>query len=87
MSTQYPYLYNSNFPDGLDEMTKMTDPSKDDLPKIEEYNDKIAAKDWAGAQQVLNKYPELKNMMFNADRWNNLYHMTYACLLYTSRCV
>ncbi len=78
MSTQYPYLYKSNFPDGLDVMTEMTDPTEADLPKIEAYNAKIAANDLAGAQQVLAQYPELKNMMFDANRWNSLYHMTYS---------
>lgn len=78
MSTQYPYLYHSHFPEGLDVMDEMTDPKESDLPKIEAYNAKIAAKDWAGAQQVLNQYPELKNMLFDAERWNNLYHMTYS---------
>lgn len=71
MSTQYPELGLTNFPNELDSRYIMLDPSiPSDLSAIDAYNARIAAKDMEGALKVLADNPRLSKMLFNADKWN-----------------
>lgn len=71
MSTQYPDLGLTNFPNELDSRYIMLDPSiPSDLSAIDAYNARIAAKDMEGALKVLADNPRLCKMLFNADKWN-----------------
>lgn len=70
MSTYYPDLPSTSFPDALDAIPRMSDITADDLPNVAEYEQLMAAGDRAGAAAVLAAHPELVNKIFNAEKFN-----------------
>ena len=61
----------TTFPDVIDARKLMQDPqTSTDLSNISVFNQRIAASDLVGAAAVLNDYPRLQNMLFNADKVN-----------------
>lgn len=71
MSTLYPDLDLTAFPNIQDSRYVMIDPSTTaDMTAINSYNTYIAAGNMAAALQVLTDNPRLQKMLFNAEKWN-----------------
>lgn len=72
MSTKYPDLSETLFPDALDIITRMSDITYTDLDLIKQYNTYISAGNFESAQQLLADNPGLQNKIFNAEKFNKL---------------
>lgn len=71
MSTFYPDLTLTQFPDRIDGRYLMIDPSTPEhIQWIAEYNACIDAGDMDGAIAVLEAHEDLRKMFFNAAKWN-----------------
>lgn len=71
MSTLYPDLDLTTFPNTQDGRYIMIDPSTTaDMTAINSYNTYIAAGNMTAALQVLTDNPRLQKMLFNAEKWN-----------------
>lgn len=70
MSTTYPDLPSTSFPESLNEPVRMEDITIADLPLISQYNQLIANGDLTGANAFLEANPSLKPKIFSADNIN-----------------
>lgn len=71
MSTLYPDLDLTSFPNSQDQRYVMIDPSTDaDMSAINSYNTFLSAGNMNAAIQVLEDNPRLRRMLFNAEKWN-----------------
>lgn len=78
ISTKYPTLELTKFPNEIDTQYIMVDPSASDLAAIQQYNTLYDAGDLVGANAVLTANPSLNNMILNASKMNRLEQMIIA---------
>lgn len=78
LSTTYPDLTHSNFPNQEDKQKVFRDPSASEIPQIQQYNTYIASGNVASAIEYLNKYPNLNECIINADKLKSMYHAILA---------
>lgn len=78
MSTTYPNLVQTTFPDAVDKKYNMQDVSSANLARVQAYEALISNGNISGAQQYLQNNPDLIPVCFNADKWNRHEHMIIA---------
>lgn len=74
MSTTYPDLRYSNFPDQLDNQIPMRDPSVSDMVLINQYNSLLASGQNATAIEFLKANPTLQESQMNAEKLLKIHH-------------
>ena len=72
MSTTYPELTETLFPEALDIITRMSDITYADMSLITQYNTYIAAGNFDAAQQLIVDNTGLQTKIFNAVKFNKL---------------
>lgn len=72
MSVEYPDLSNTNFPESIDTFDKKSTPSSEDMQYVQQIYSKMASGDIAGAYQLMDAHPELKDSQLSALDWNKL---------------
>jgi len=72
MSTTYPTLTETNFPDEVDSFTRMSDVTYADTPLINQFQEYILAGNTSAANQILIDNPTLKNKIMNASNMNKI---------------
>lgn len=72
MSVFYPTLTETNFPDGVDDLTRMSDLTITDLPLVALYYQYYNAGDLTSASNLLNQNPQINAKLFNAAKFNKL---------------
>ena len=72
ISTFYPDLSGTQFPDEIDTINKVSEPGIDEIPLLVEYSKKYEAGDMEGADAILTKNPQLRNMLISAALLNQL---------------
>lgn len=72
MSTTYPTLTETNFPDSVDSFTRMSDISYADISLVNQYNEYILAGNTSAANQILIDNPSLENKIMNASNMNKI---------------
>ena len=72
MSTTYPELTETLFPEALDIITRMSDITYADMSLITQYNTYIATGNFNAAQQLLVDNAGLQTKIFNAVKFNKL---------------
>lgn len=71
MSTTYPQLTETLFPDAIDPMTRMSDITASDLAHVNQYYEYYNAGNMSAAAQVITAY-NLDSKLFNAAKFNKL---------------
>jgi hypothetical protein len=82
LSTTYPELNLTTFPDDIDTKYVWIDPSASDLENITHYNTHYAAGEFTEANAILEANPTLKQMIVNAAKLNRIEHMIMAIQKY-----
>lgn len=72
ISKTYPEYPLSQFPDIIDGFQYKKEPSASDIILMNQYNDKIAVGDFAGALEFITQNPHLKEMQISAYDYNKL---------------
>lgn len=72
MSLTYTDLTETQFPDKIDELTRMSDLTSTDIPIVNEYYAYYNAGNMAAAAQLLASNPTLLDKLFNAAKFNIL---------------
>lgn len=72
MSTTYPSLTETVFPDGIDTMVRMRDVSDGDLSKISTYQNYIANGNLEAAAVMVSGDSDFAKTVFNAEKFNQL---------------
>ncbi len=72
MSDLYTDLENTRFPSQVDNFDKMVDVSLSMLSAVNQYYSKYESGDMAGANEILEGNPALKQALFNAEKFNCL---------------
>lgn len=72
LSLTYPERTETNFPEAVDNLTRMSDLSFEDLPLVQQYYDYYNSGNLSGANALLEANPMLKNKIFNAAKFNKL---------------
>lgn len=72
MSTTYPSLTETVFPDKIDTMARMRDVSDSDLSKISTYQDYIADGNLEAAAAMVSGDSDFAKTVFNAEKFNQL---------------
>lgn len=78
MSTTYPTLNLTEFPDDIDGKYTMRDIEDDDVPRIKKYESYISKGNISAANSYLAANTDLIPTIFNADKWNRHEHMILA---------
>lgn len=71
MSTTYPALTETNFPDSIDTMSRMSDLNASDVAAVAQYYSYYNAGNMTAAAQVITDNA-LDNKIFNAEKFNKL---------------
>lgn len=72
MSTTYTDLPNTQYPDAIDVFDNKTDATADMQPYITQYKNYFNAGNVAAARNLLETFPQLKNMIISANDLNKL---------------
>lgn len=72
MSLTYPERTETNFPEEVDNLTRMSDLSFEDLPLVQQYYSYYNSGNLSGANALLEANPTLKTKIFNAAKFNKL---------------
>ena len=72
MSVTYPERTETNFPEAVDNVTRMSDLSFEDIPLVQQYYSYYNAGNITAANAILEANPSLKNKIFNAAKFNKL---------------
>lgn len=78
MSETYQDLPNSNFPEKVDDLSRMSDLTYEDLALAEQYDKFYKARNLTEANDMLENNPNLKTKIFNAEKFNKLRDSTIA---------
>lgn len=78
MSTRYPDLRHTNFPDQLDNQIPMRDPSASDMVLINQYNSLLASGQYATAIEFLSANQTLQESQMNAEKLLKIHHAILA---------
>ena len=78
MSTRYPDLRYTNFPDQLDNQIPMRDPSASDMVLINQYNSLLASGQYATAIEFLSANHTLQESQMNAEKLLKIHHAILA---------
>ena len=70
LSTTYPDLTNTNFPDSLDTVTRVSDLNYDNKALADQYYTYMNAGNFSAAQALLTANPTLETMIINAAKIN-----------------
>lgn len=82
MSKTYTDLTETQFPDQIDELTRMSDLSSSDIPAVNEYYAYYNAGNLTAAAELLANNPSLMSKLFNAAKFNVLHDALIALQRY-----
>lgn len=82
MSNTYKDLTETQFPDQIDELTRMSDLSSSDIPAVNEYYSYYNAGNLTAAAELLANNPSLMSKLFNAAKFNVLHDALIAMQRY-----